>query len=110
VLAAGTGVTAYLTIPSVYVLGLGIGTCITSLYDVAIGDVTQEEAGSASGSFSAVQQLARAIGAAIVTSIYFRSAPLSSASPRTVSSFTVAMIIVACLGLVWLLPGKGAEG
>jgi hypothetical protein len=61
-------------------------------------------------SFSAVQQLAPAIGAAIVTGIYFRSAPLSSASQRTASSFTVAMIIVACLGLVWLLPGKGAEG
>jgi hypothetical protein len=28
----------------------------------------------------------------------------------TVSSFTVAMIIVACPGLVWLLPGKAAEG
>jgi hypothetical protein len=28
----------------------------------------------------------------------------------TVSSFTVAVIIVACLGLVWLLPRKAAEG
>jgi hypothetical protein len=81
-----------LTIPSVYVLGLGIGTCITSLCDVAIGDVTQDEAGSASGSFSAVQQLASAIG---------------GVTAMTVSSFTVAMIIVACLGLVWLLPPHG---
>jgi hypothetical protein len=28
----------------------------------------------------------------------------------TISSFTVAMIIAACLGLVWLLPRKAAEG
>jgi len=29
----------------------------------------------------------------------------------TTSAFTVAMIIVACLGLVWLLPRKaGPEG
>jgi hypothetical protein len=28
----------------------------------------------------------------------------------TVSSFTVAMIIVACLGLVWLLSREAAGG
>jgi MFS family permease len=111
VLAEGTGVTGYLTMPSVYVLGLGIGTCITSLYDMAIGDVTQDEAGSASGSFSAVQQLASAIGAAIVTSIYFKvSAAHGGVTAMTVSSLTVAMIIVSCLGLVWLLPRRAAEG
>lgn len=78
---------------------------------MAIGDVTQDEAGSASGSFSAVQQLASAIGAAIVTSIYFKvSAARGGVTAMTVSSFTVAVIIVACLGLVWLLPRKAAEG
>jgi hypothetical protein len=108
--AEGTGVTGY-PIPSVYVLGLGIGTCITSLYNVAIGDVTQDEAGSASGSFSAVQQLASAIGAAIVTGIYFKvSAAHGGVTAMTISSFTVAMIIAACLGLVWLLPRKAVEG
>jgi len=110
VLAEGNGVTGYLTIPSVYVLGLGIGTCITSLYDVAIGDVTQDEAGSASGSFSAVQQLASAIGAAVVTSIYFKvSAARGGVTAMTTSTFTVAMIIVACLALVWLLPRTAAK-
>jgi hypothetical protein len=82
-----------------------------SLYDVVIRDVTQDEAGGASGSFSAVQQLASAIGAAIVTSIYFKvSAAHGGVTAMTISSFTVAMIIVACLGLVWLLPRKAAEG
>jgi hypothetical protein len=77
----------------------------------AIGDVTRDEAGSASGSFSAVQQLAPAIGAAIVTSIYFKvSAAHGGVTAMTVSSFTVAMIIVACLGVVWLLPRTAAEG
>ena len=111
VLTEGTGVTGYLTIPSIYVLGLGIGACITSLYDVAIGDVTHDEAGSASGSLSAVQQLASAIGAAVVTSIYFKAmAAHGGITAMTTSAFTVAMIIVACLGLVWLLPRKAAPG
>jgi hypothetical protein len=44
-------------------------------------------------------------------SIYFKvSAAFGGVTAMTVSSFTVAMIIVACLGLVWLLPGKAAEG
>jgi predicted MFS family arabinose efflux permease len=109
VLAEKTGVTGYLTIPSIYVLGLGMGACINSLYNVAIGDVSQDEAGSASGSLSAVQQLASAIGAAVVTSIYFKvMAAHGGITAMTTSAFTVAMIIVACLGLVWLLPRKAA--
>jgi EmrB/QacA subfamily drug resistance transporter len=109
VLTDKTGVTGYLTIPSVYVLGLGMGACINSLYTVAIGDVAQDEAGSASGSLSSVQQLASAIGAAVVTSIYFKvSVAHGGITAMTTSAFTVAMIIVACLGLVWLLPRKAA--
>ena len=105
----GTGVTGYLTIPSVFVLGLGMGTFITSVYQVAIGDVAPDEAGSASGSLSAVQQLAAAIGAAVVTSVYFDvSAAHGGVTAMTVSCFTVAMIIVACFGLVWLLPRNAA--
>jgi hypothetical protein len=57
-----------------------------------------------------LQQLASAIGAAIVTSIYFKvSAAHGGATAMTVSSFTVAMIIVSCRDLV-CLPRKAAEG
>jgi len=74
---------------------------------VAIGDVTQEEA--ASGSFSAVQQLASAIAAAVVTSIYSKvMAAHGGITAMTTSALAVTMIIVACLGLVWLLPSKAA--
>jgi hypothetical protein len=38
------------------------------------------------------------------------SLPGGGVTATTVSSFTVAMIIVACLGLVWLLSRKAAEG
>jgi Na+/melibiose symporter-like transporter len=51
--------------------GTGMGACFSSIYDVAIGDVAPAEAGSASGALSAVQQLAAAIGSAVVTTVYF---------------------------------------
>lgn len=61
------------------------------------------EAGSASGSLSAVQQLAAAVGSAVVTTVHFsRRAGYDTGHAMTVS-VAVAAIAVVCLGLVWLL-------
>jgi hypothetical protein len=68
------------------------------------------EAGSASGSLSAVQQLAAAIGSAVVTTVYFsQRAQHGAGHAMTVSVAVVAAIAVLCLGLVWLLPRSAAE-
>ena len=92
------------------VMGAGMGTCLFSIFDFAIGDVAQDEAGSASGSLSAVQQLATAIGSAVVTTIYFAERAAHGASTAmTTSLVVVGAITVGCLGLVWLLPEKAAE-
>jgi MFS family permease len=110
VLAAGTAVSVWALAPSLLVLGLGMGACFTSIYDVAIGDVAPAEAGSASGSLSAVQQLAAAIGSAVVTTVYFsQQAQHGAAHAMTVSVVVVAGIALLGLGLVWLLP-KSAPG
>ncbi|MFI5268838.1 MAG: MFS transporter [Chloroflexota bacterium] len=109
VLARGTEVSGWLAAPSIFVLGLGMGACISSLYDVAVGDVTHDEAGSASGALSAVQQLASAIGAAVITTVFFKvDASHGGAAAMTASVFVVALIFTACLGLVWLLPRAAA--
>lgn len=100
-------VNAFWTIPAILLLGVGMGTCFSSIYDVAIGDVAPEEAGSASGSLSAVQQLAAAIGSAVVTTVYFGQAALHGGSEAvTVSVVVVAAIVAVGLGLVWLMPKK----
>ena len=105
VLAYGTHVSVWALAPSLLVLGLGMGTCFSSIYDVAIGDVDPHEAGSASGSLSAVQQLASGIGSAVVTTVYFsQQAQHGTAQAMTVSVAVVAGIAALCLGLVWLLP------
>ncbi len=105
VLAAGTAVSVWAIAPSILVLGAGMGACFSSIYDVAIGDVAPAEAGSASGSLSAVQQLAAAIGAAVVTTVYFsQRAQHGAGHAMTVSVAVVGAIAVLCLDLVWLLP------
>jgi hypothetical protein len=86
-------------------VGFGVGTCFGTLFDVTLGDVRADEAGSASGSLSAVQQLAGAIGAAAVTTVYFRTLAASGqAHAMTVSLIVVGAVEVLCCGLVWLLP------
>jgi len=58
---------------------------------------------SASGSLSAVQQLAAAVGSAVVTTVYFTQlAHHGAAHAMTVSVAVVGAI--ALLGLAWLLP------
>jgi EmrB/QacA subfamily drug resistance transporter len=85
--------------------GTSVSPCFSSIYEVALGDVAKHEAGSASGSLSAVQQLAGAIGSAIVTTVFF-SILREGGGVRamTVSVLVVACVVVLCLGLVWLLP------
>ncbi|MGK5557950.1 MFS transporter [Actinomadura kijaniata] len=86
----------------VLVTGLGMGTCFGTLYDVTLGDVAPAGSGSASGSLSAVQQLANSIGAAAVTTVYFHTGGV------TPSLAVVAALTFACCGLVRLMP-RGAR-
>jgi Major Facilitator Superfamily len=105
VLTEGAAVSVWAVAPSILVLGAGMGACISSIYDVAIGDVAPGEAGSASGSLSAVQQLAAAIGSAVVTTVYFsQRAHHGAGHAMTVSVAVVGAIALLDLGLVWLLP------
>jgi EmrB/QacA subfamily drug resistance transporter len=92
---------------SVFVVGLGMGACFGTIYDLALGDIDPAEAGSASGSLSAVQQLAAGIGSAVVTSVFLST----SASGGIVHALTVSLVIVTsvtvtCIGLVPLLPRR----
>ena len=105
VLAQGVSVGVWALAPSIAVLGFGMGICFSSIFDIAIGDVAPEESGSASGALSAVQQLAAAIGSAVVTTIYFsQQANHGAAHAMTVSVAVVGAVALLCLGLVWLLP------
>jgi EmrB/QacA subfamily drug resistance transporter len=110
VLAEGTAVSAWAIAPSILVLGAGMGACFSSIYDVAIGDIAPAEAGSASGTLSAVQQLAAAIGSAVVTTIYFsQQARHGAGHAMTVSVAVVGAIALLCLGLIWLLPKSAPQ-
>ena len=85
--------------------GIRMGTCFGTIYDLTIGDIAPSEAGSASGSLNAVQQLANAAGAAAVTTVYFRT-PGGETHATVVSLVAVGAALMACLPLARLLPRK----
>ncbi|NNN38320.1 MFS transporter [Streptomyces sp. S3(2020)] len=105
---SGTHTGTWSLVPPLLILGIGMGTCFGTVYDITIGDIAPTEAGSASGSLNAVQQLANAIGAAAVTSVYFRTTG-DTTHATTVSLLTVAAALTVCLPLVALLPRRAQE-
>jgi len=52
-------------------LGAGIGMLISTLFDFILASVTDREIGSASGVLNAAQQLAGALGVAIMGTVFF---------------------------------------
>ncbi|HXP53855.1 MAG TPA: MFS transporter, partial [Streptosporangiaceae bacterium] len=108
VVADGTGLSLWTLAPAVLLTGLGMGACFGTIFDIALGDIAAGEAGSASGSLSAIQQLASGIGSAVVTTVYFHSGGFSggAAHAMTVSVIVVLAITAACLPALRLLPRR----
>jgi hypothetical protein len=93
---------------AVLVVGLGAGACFSSIFDTALGDVEHDEAGAASGSLSAIQQLAAGIGSAVVTSVYFGTVDAGQVHAMTTSLLAVLGVSGLCLLAIPLLPRKAA--
>ncbi|MBD2895970.1 putative multidrug resistance protein MdtD [Actinomadura sp. RB99] len=68
---AGTGVTPWQLVPALTVTGLGMGLLMAPFFDTALAGVEPEEAGSAGGTLTAIQQLGSSLGAAVLGTIFF---------------------------------------
>ncbi|MBC9714695.1 MFS transporter [Streptomyces sp. TRM66268-LWL] len=110
VLASGLSVGLWALAPAVFLTGLGMGACFGTIFDIALGDIDPDEAGSASGSLTAIQQLANGIGSATVTTVYFHFLPGGSTHAMTISLIVVLATTAACLPALRLLPRKAQEG
>lgn len=108
VATAGTHPAWWALAGAIAVIGMGMGTCIGTIFDIALGGVSPDEAGGASGSLSAVQQIAAGIGSAAVTSVYFSTLHSGQTHAVTVSLTVVIAVIALCLALYRLLPRVAA--
>jgi EmrB/QacA subfamily drug resistance transporter len=106
---AGTGATWWQLASVTLLIGAGAGACFGSVFDTALGDTTPEQAGAASGSLSAVQQIAAGAGSAIITSLYLGHLGGGQVGAMTTSLVAVLGIIGLCVMTLPLLPRVAAR-
>lgn len=68
---AGAGTTTWTLVPGTLVSGIGMGFIMAPLFNVILNGVEDIEVGSASGVLNAAQQMASALGIAIVGTLLF---------------------------------------
>ena len=100
----GTNISLWTLAPAFFVIGVGIGLSFATIPTVALGNAKPDEAGSASGSFSSIQQLASAIGSAVVTSVFFQAATSGIAHAMEVTLVVVLALTILSLPVVALMP------
>lgn len=105
VLGLDNGHTVSLLAGALFVLGLGMGSCFGTIYDIALGDISTEEAGSASGSLSAAQQLAASTGMALMSAAFLGEAPRLAGNGALLFCLAIAgAAILLSLPLTLLMP------
>ena len=92
--------------PSLLVIGLGAGLSFGQLFDFILAGVAMDEVGSASGVLNAVQQLASALGVAVLGTVFFSR--LTGGHPPTGSLETTTWVclvpVAIAFALVFRLP------
>ena len=104
----GTGAMWWQIALPVLVIGIGAGACFSSIFATALGTVAPHEAGAASGSLSAIQQVAAGLGLAVITSAYLGGLPHGQIHALTTGLLVVLGIAAACLLAVPFLPRTAA--
>ncbi len=98
--------TTWLLVFPLLVCGLGMGCCFGSIFAVALGDVDEEQAGSASGTLNAVQQVANSVGSAVVSTVFLATITMGVQHAASTSLIFVLVAIVLCACCLPLLPQK----
>ncbi|MFG1807357.1 MFS transporter [Streptomyces sp. NPDC049040] len=106
VVHSGTDAGLWALAPAFFLIGAGIGLSFATIPVVALGDAKPDEAGSASGSFSSIQQLASAMGSAMVTSIFFQAADSGLGHAMEVCLVVILAVTALSLPVVALMPRK----
>ncbi len=91
--------------PSLVLIGVGAGFSFGQLFDFILAGVAMDEVGSASGVLNAVQQLASALGVAVLGTVFFSRLDVHLPTSALAVTAWVALIpLTATFALVFALP------
>ena len=109
VMDAGIGFGDLVTPFAVY--GFGMGMIFVPLFDIIVGDLADDEVGSASGVLTSVEQLGASLGIAVLGTVFFGAVGSHAAVPEFVGAARIVTVIAIGLtaltfALGFLLPAK----
>jgi EmrB/QacA subfamily drug resistance transporter len=92
-------------VPSLVLIGAGVGASIGQLFQFILNAVSMEEVGSASGVLEAVQQLSSALGVAVLGTIFFSTfADHAPPDALRITAWACVVPLVVAFALVFRLP------
>ena len=98
-----TGSIGLLT-PALLLVGAGMGLVLTPLTATVLGNLSPQNAGSASGALSTMQQVGNALGVAVTGVIFFGAVHAGFPHAFEISLGELAVVSLAVAGLTRLLP------
>jgi EmrB/QacA subfamily drug resistance transporter len=105
ILTNARSATSWDLVPSLVLIGAGVGASIGQLFQFILSSVTMEEVGSASGVLEAVQQLSTALGVAVLGTIFFSTFGHHLAPDALrVTAWACVVPLAAAFALVFRLP------
>ncbi len=97
--------TSWDLVPGLFLVGLGVGTCLGQLFRFILTSVTMDEVGSASGVLEAVQQLSTSLGVAVLGTVFFSTFDHHAATDALrVTAWACLVPLAAAFILVFRLP------
>ncbi|MGA9857055.1 MAG: MFS transporter [Solirubrobacteraceae bacterium] len=98
-------------LPGLIVIGLGAGFGFGQLFDIILAGVAMDEVGSASGVLNAVQQLAAALGVAVLGTVFFSrlTAGHLPTEAMQIAAWVSLIPLAAAFILTFRLPMRARE-
>ncbi|HEY2318496.1 MAG TPA: MFS transporter [Solirubrobacteraceae bacterium] len=111
-MSGATGASTWALVPGLLVCGLGAGFVFGQLFDIILAGVAMEEVGSASGVLNAVQQLASALGVAVLGTIFFArlTAGHLPTDALAITAWVCLIPLALTFALAFKLPMQAREG
>lgn len=106
--AVGTGGSVLWLLPGLAVGGVGMGVALSGLVGVTLGSVEPRHAGTVSGTSSTLQQVANAVGVALISIVFFHVAGRGLAAAFDASLVYLIATTLAVAAAAACLPGRPA--
>jgi hypothetical protein len=92
-------------------MGLGAGFVFGQLFDIILAGVAMDEVGSASGLLNAVQQLANALGVAVLGTVFFSrlTAGHLPTDALAITAWVTLIPLALTFALAFKLPMRARE-